>query len=252
MIIILLLLIKSILVYSNEYELINPFSSIKTRNSAILLNSSFFDLGDKIYIDLKSKDKCEYYIGFQFFDDINSISNSNFESKLYLSPISKSDTDYTKGEKYFSLEFQIDKRREYLNKIKGDILYLEYDCRSEVEVINNKYNKKFFLIVVILFLNIICMGIFLVVVIKAVICCLITLNKIENKIDNLKGKNDLNKAQINYKNDIFYSREEIFETQGRIIHIMPSHNLYNNNAHNEYLEKVAKNINQPQIQILES
>ena len=114
-IIILILTIKSIFTSSEKYESFNYYSSIKTNHSILILNSSFFNRSDSIYLSLNSKDKCENYLGFQFFDDYNSISNLTLESKLYISATYKSDNNYIEGKKYFI--FNWNERRFFIFRI---------------------------------------------------------------------------------------------------------------------------------------
>ena len=256
---ILLLFINSILSYPlPSYEIFNTYSSIKTNNSSVLLNTSYFNITDCIYITLKSKNKCENFIGFQFFDDIKSIYNSNFENKLYLTAKTKSDNNFINGKNYFIQEFHIYKRKEYLFKeIKGNLLYLEFNCREEVEIINNKYDRRFLYIIMAYIFSVTGLGIILVVIIKGIFCCLITINIIDKKskkmdrktvLNNIKEMNDINK-NIN----IIYPNQEIVISQGKIIYVFPEPNLYNNNSiinEGKYVNYENNKIQKTKIQIL--
>ena len=109
--------------------------------------------------------------------------------------------------------------------MRGDFLYLEFNCRSEVEVINNKFSQGMFVLAYIYFLMIICIVIFIITIVKSIVECLITLRKIEKKAKDLEknyGVNNTNNIiQMNQQNEIIVS-------EGRIIYIFPKSNLTNN------------------------
>ena len=263
-IIISILFKESISPLPNEDEILDYYSSIKTNYSALIFNSSFFNINNRIYITLKSLNICENYMGFQFFDDINSIFNSTFDSITHITSSMKLDDNLIKEKKYFTQEFHIDKRLEYLNlnKIKGDFLYLEFKCRSEVEVINNKYSIGIIYIGPLFFFVIISLGIFLVIIIKGIICCLITLKMVESKAKKIQRKYVMNKIrkmnENDYQNNLFYPAKEIIVSQGRYIYIFPQNSLVNNNDnyqnnynYNNFIYENEKNEIYPQIQISE-
>ena len=234
-IIISILFKESISPLLNEDEILNHYSSIKTNYSALIFNSSFFNINNRIYITLKSLNICDNYMGFQFFDDINSIFNSTFDSITHITSSMKLDDNLIKEKKYFT---------------------------QEVEVINNKYSFGIIYIGPVFFFVIISLGIFLVIIIKGIICCLITLKMVESKAKKIQRKYVMNKIrkmnENDYQNNLFYPAKEIIVSQGRYIYIFPQNSLVNNNDnyqnnynYNNFIYENEKNEIYPQIQISE-
>ena len=191
-------LIEKIL--SSPKEILNKYSSIKTKYNYIFFNISEFKYEEDIYLTLKSESKCDEMIKYQFIDDIGD----EFDFKYKQKPTSILKKDIFGINKYFSLFFDIIKRKE---NIKGNFLYLEFKCNGEAEVINTKtdYNKKInFNILLIFSISIFLILVF--IIIKEMIFSLIIFLK---KSYRIKKNWELKSNVDNIYNTVYTNRNQI-------------------------------------------
>ena len=191
-------LIEKIL--SSPKEILNKYSSIKTKYNYIFFNISEFKYEEDIYLTLKSESKCDEMIKFQFIDDIGD----EFDFKYKQKPTSILKKDIFGINKYFSLFFDIIKRKE---NIKGNFLYLEFKCNGEAEVINTKtdYNKKINFNILLIFS--ICIFLILIfIIIKEMIFSLIIFLK---KSYRIKKNWELKSNVDNIYNTVYTNRNQI-------------------------------------------
>ena len=191
-------LIEKIL--SSPKEILNKYSSIKTKYNYIFFNISEFKYEEDIYLTLKSESKCDEMIKYQFIDDIGD----EFDFKYKQKPTSILKKDIFGINKYFSLFFDIIKRKE---NIKGNFLYLEFKCNGEAEVINTKtdYNKKINFNILLIFS--ICIFLILVfIIIKEMIFSLIIFLK---KSYRIKKNWELKSNVDNIYNTVYTNRNQI-------------------------------------------
>ena len=191
-------LIEKIL--SSPKEILNKYSSIKTKYNYIFFNISEFKYEEDIYLTLKSESKCDEMIKYQFIDDIGD----EFDFKYKQKPTSILKKDIFGINKYFSLFFDIIKRKE---NIKGNFLYLEFKCNGEAEVINTKtdYNKKINFNILLIFS--ICIFLILVfIIIKEMIFSLIIFLK---KSYRFKKNWELKSNVDNIYNTVYTNRNQI-------------------------------------------
>ena len=191
-------LIEKIL--SSPKEILNKYSSIKTKYNYIFFNISEFKYEEDIYLTLKSESKCDEMIKYQFIDDIGD----EFDFKYKQKPTSILKKDIFGINKYFSLFFDIIKRKE---NIKGNFLYLEFKCNGEAEVINTKtdYNKKINFNILLIFS--ICIFLILVfIIIKEMIFSLIIFLK---KSYRFKKNWELKSNVDNIYNTVYNNRNQI-------------------------------------------
>ena len=191
-------LIEKIL--SSPKEILNKYSSIKTKYNYIFFNISEFKYEEDIYLTLKSESKCDEMIKYQFIEDIGD----EFDFKYKQKPTSILKKDIFGINKYFSLFFDIIKRKE---NIKGNFLYLEFKCNGEAEVINTKtdYNKKINFNILLIFS--ICIFLILVfIIIKEMIFSLIIFLK---KSYRIKKNWELKSNVDNIYNTVYTNRNQI-------------------------------------------
>ena len=191
-------LIEKIL--SSPKEILNKYSSIKTKYNYIFFNISEFKYEEDIYLTLKSESKCDEMIKYQFIDDIGD----EFDFKYKQKPTSILKKDIFGSNKYFSLFFDIIKRKE---NIKGNFLYLEFKCNGEAEVINTKtdYNKKINFNILLIFS--ICIFLILIfIIIKEMIFSLIIFLK---KSYRIKKNWELKSNVDNIYNTVYTNRNQI-------------------------------------------
>ena len=191
-------LIEKIL--SSPKEILNKYSSIKTKYNYIFFNISEFKYEEDIYLTLKSESKCDEMIKYQFIDDIGD----EFDFKYKQKPTYILKKDIFGINKYFSLFFDIIKRKE---NIKGNFLYLEFKCNGEAEVINTKtdYNKKINFNILLIFS--ICIFLILVfIIIKEMIFSLIIFLK---KSYRFKKNWELKSNVDNIYNTVYTNRNQI-------------------------------------------
>ena len=187
-------------ILSSPKEILNKYSSIKTKYNYIFFNISEFKYEEDIYLTLKSESKCDEMIKYQFIDDIGD----EFDFKYKQKPTSILKKDIFGINKYFSLFFDIIKRKE---NIKGNFLYLEFKCNGEAEVINTKtdYNKKINFNILLIFS--ICIFLILVfIIIKEMIFSLIIFLK---KSYRFKKNWELKSNVDNIYNTVYTNRNQI-------------------------------------------
>ena len=231
-------LIEKIL--SSPKEILNKYSSIKTKYNYIFFNISEFKYEEDIYLTLKSESKCDEMIKYQFIDDIGD----EFDFKYKQKPTYILKKDIFGINKYFSLFFDIIKRKE---NIKGNFLYLEFKCNGEAEVINTKtdYNKKINFNILLIFS--ICIFLILVfIIIKEMIFSLIIFLKksyrfkknweLKSNVDNIYNTVYTNRNQIQI--DINFPKEKnMYRSIGK------NENNMNKDYNNNFFFNCNKNCN---------
>lgn len=231
-------LIEKIL--SSPKEILNKYSSIKTKYNYIFFNISEFKYEEDIYLILKSESKCDEMIKYQFIDDIGD----EFDFKYKQKPTSILKKDIFGINKYFSLFFDIIKRKE---NIKGNFLYLEFKCNGEAEVINTKtdYNKKINFNILLIFS--ICIFLILVfIIIKEMIFSLIIFLKksyrfkknweLKSNVDNIYNTVYTNRNQIQI--DVNFPKEKnMYRSIGK------NENNMNKDYNNDFFFNCNKNCN---------
>ena len=231
-------LIEKIL--SSPEEILNKYSSIKTKYNYIFFNISEFKYEEDIYLTLKSESKCDEMIKYQFIEDIGD----EFDFKYKQKPTSILKKDIFGINKYFSLFFDIIKRKE---NIKGNFLYLEFKCNGEAEVINTKtdYNKKINFNILLIFS--ICIFLILVfIIIKEMIFSLIIFLKksyrfkknweLKSNVDNIYNTVYTNRNQIQI--DVNFPKEKnMYRSIGK------NENNMNKDYNNDFFFNCNKNCN---------
>ena len=244
LIILMLLFEKAI---SSPTEILNKFSSIKTKNNHIFFNISEFKYDENIYLALKYEYKCEDYVSYQFLDDINDKLESKFTSR----PEFKLKKD-TFGSNKFSTDFYTLVKRSDLifnlkDYIQGNFLYLEFKCIGEVEIINTKTRYEDFYSNLLLYFMLCLVFIFSFLILKAVVSSIIIIlqNKSDEFIRNWAIRNNI--YDITYINQI---RANMNYPEERIVYVDISQNRFNielNQNNNNSQNNNLRNVNFPQI-----
>ena len=198
LIILFILVVKEI---SSPSEILNKFSSLKTKNNHIFLNISDFKYEENIYLEIKSEYKCEDYISYQFLDEIYDI-NDKLESKFTSKPEFKLKKALFGSNKFSTSFYTIVKRSDLIfnskDYIQGNILYLEFKCIGEVEITNTKTRYEDLYSNLLLYFVLCLFFIFVFLILKAVVYSIIIV---------LKNKSDIiirNWAIQNNVDNIFY------------------------------------------------
>ena len=124
----------------SEEEIIEKYGSIKTKYSSMIINTTDFNLDDDIYLNLNSDSKCDDYLRYQFYDELNEIYNQTSDLKYNMRAGSKAITNYLGSKSYLSLYYTINKNKGVLGNVKGNILYIEFKCEGAVEIKNTREN----------------------------------------------------------------------------------------------------------------
>ena len=125
-------------VISQPDLILNKHFSIRTKNNYFIFNIADFLYNEDIYLTIKSESKCEDIIYYQFYDNIENISMPNTDFKFKEDAYIKEKKNLIKDDEGVSLYFSITKRKDILFNKKGNLLYFEFNCGSEVEIINTK------------------------------------------------------------------------------------------------------------------
>lgn len=211
---------------SFEEEVLERYSSIKTKYSSIIVNTSEFQQGDDIYLALESDSKCDDYIRYQFYDNISNIYNQTSDLKYNMRAGSRAETNVFGKKTHLSLYYTINKKSEVLENIKGNILYIEFKCEGEVEIKNTKKDASVIYGVIGLFICIIFLIIFCFLFIKGClfwICCL----RFCCKRNTMYNRNNFNNIQNlpNFNNRQLYMNQ----IPSRIVNISQEQNIPQNN-----------------------
>ena len=214
------LLIETVI--SKPELILNKFFSIKTKRNYFIFNVDNFLYNEDIYLTIKSKGKCENFIEYQFYDDIEDISIPNVDFKFRTESYLKEKKNYINDEDGVSLYYAITKRKDILFKKKGNLLYFEFNCGSEVEIINTKERHEQPGLVILYYASLSLLIIIFLIIIKGVICSFIEIKKNSYYI-----KKNWNKTQ----SDMRYPKEKIvYVVQDQIINV--NENEKNNNINN--------------------
>ena len=155
----LLLLILNLLLISNvtpyTHEVFDKYSSKKTKNKYIVLDSSGFDVDETIYISLTTRISCKspdlYY---QFYKTIEDKQFLSYKNSVSYSSKSESSVDYT-------YNYKITKQNS-----DNNYLYLESKCIAPLVFENTKHDTS----KVNLIVSIVCSIIVVAIIIITIVC----------------------------------------------------------------------------------
>ena len=216
-------------VKSFEEEILEKYGSIKTKYGSMIVNTSEFQQGDNIYLKLESDSNCDDFIRYQFYDNINNIYNQTSDLKYNMRAGSRAVTNVFGRKTHISLYYTINKNGEFLNNIKGNILYFEFKCEGEVEIKNTKNDSSVIFIFIGLFICILFLIIFCFLFIKGClfwICCLRFCCK-RNTIYNVNNLNNMQNIANSRINQQLYMNQ----IPSRIVNISQEQNIPQNNNH---------------------
>ena len=219
-------------VLSQPELILNKYFSIKTKHNYFIFNIADFLYNEDIYLTIKSKTKCENFIEYQFYDEVSDISIPNPDFKFRTNAYLKEKKNYLNDEDGVSLHFLITKRKDILFKKKGKLLYFEFSCGGEVEIINTKKKQENPLLVII-FYGSICLFITIcLIILKGVICSFIIIMK--NSYYIKKNWKKTTTVDNSNQNEVKYP--------DKIIYVVQDQNMINNNT-NEKKNKININLN---------
>ena len=212
-------------IFSSSEEILNKYSSIITKNNSMIMNITEFKYDENIYLTLKSLQRCVEFIEYQFYDDIEKLYFPDPEFKYTVRPNIKI-KKYIFGPNQNIYYYTIVKRKDILDNLKGNILYLKFNCGGEVEIINTRKEYENLYLKVIIFTSIIMLSIFILIIVIEIIHYFIKVMKnslpehILNLNKNLKYSNKniiINPIEINRK----YPQERVVYVE------VKQPNLYN-------------------------
>ena len=204
------------------------YFSIRTKYNYFIFNVSDFLYDEDIYLTIKSKSKCSYSLDYFFYDNLEEISVPNFDDKFKARPYLVEKNEILGVKQSLSLYFNILKRKDILFRRKGNLLYIEFNCVDEVEIINTKNKKENSLSIALYYFS---FGLFFImcfIIIKAIIYSLIVITKKTYVIKKNWNKNN-NLENIN--NNIFFQHNQNgmnFPIE-RIVYVRQEQNMRNAN-----------------------
>ena len=219
-------------VLSQPELILNKYFSIKTKHNYFIFNIADFLYNEDIYLTIKSKTKCENFIEYQFYDEVSDITIPNPDFKFRTNAYLKEKKNYLNDEDGVSLHFLITKRKDILFKKKGKLLYFEFSCGGEVEIINTKKRQENPLLVIIFYGSICLLITICLIILKGVICSFIIIMK--NSYYIKKNWKKTTTVGNSNQNDAKYP--------GKIIYVVQDQNMINNNT-NEKKNKININLN---------
>jgi len=208
-------------VLSQPELILNKHFSIRTKNNYFIFNIADFLYNEDIYLTIKSESKCEDIIYYQFYDNIENISMPNTDFKFKADAYIKEKKNLIKDDEGISLYFSITKRKDILFNKKGNLLYFEFNCGSEVEIINTKDKHENIISVFLYYVSVFLLLTICLIVIKSIICSLIIITKNSNYIKRSWNDNTT-REYSNNQNGLNIPKE-------RIVYIVQDRNMINVN-----------------------
>ena len=219
-------------VLSQPELILNKYFSIKTKHNYFIFNIADFLYNEDIYLTIKSKTKCENFIEYQFYDEVSDITIPNPDFKFGTNAYLKEKKNYLNDEDGVSLHFLITKRKDILFKKKGKLLYFEFSCGGEVEIINTKKKQENPLLIIIFYGSICLLITICLIILKGVICSFIIIMK--NSYYIKKNCKKTTTVDNSNQNEVKYP--------DKIIYVVQDQNMINNNT-NEKKNKININLN---------
>ncbi len=221
-------------IFSSSEGILNKYSSVKTKNNSIFLNISEFKYDESIYLTINSEKKCDDFLEYLFLDDINN-EKDRLEFKFTVKPEYKLKKDIFGANKYSSWYYNIVKRSDIIfnlkENVKGNLLYLEFNCIGEVEIINTKGGHENISLGLLLYFSLFMLFAFIYIILKSIISsCIIVMKKSYIITKNWEVKNN----KSNYNNPDYINRTPTNKNypKERIIYVEVAQNMYNMNQEN--------------------
>ena len=221
-------------IFSSSEGILNKYSSVKTKNNSIFLNISEFKYDESIYLTINSENKCDDFLEYLFLDDINN-EKDRLEFKFTVKPEYKLKKDIFGANKYSSWYYNIVKRSDIIfnlkENVKGNLLYLEFNCIGEVEIINTKGGHENISLGLLLYFSLFMLFAFIYIILKSIISsCIIVMKKSYIITKNWEVKNN----KSNYNNPDYINRTPTNKNypKERIIYVEVAQNMYNMNQEN--------------------
>ena len=216
-------------IFSSSEGILNKYSSVKTKNNSIFLNISEFKYDESIYLTINSEKKCDDFLEYLFLDDINN-EKDRLEFKFTVKPEYKLKKDIFGANKYSSWYYNIVKRSDIIfnlkENVKGNLLYLEFNCIGEVEIINTKGGHENISLGLLLYFSLFMLFAFIYIILKSIISsCIIVMKKSYIITKNWEVKNN----NYNYNNPPYINRTltNINYPKERIVCVEVAQNMYN-------------------------
>jgi len=216
-------------IFSSSEGILNKYSSVKTKNNSIFLNISEFKYDESIYLTINSEKKCDDFLEYLFLDDINN-EKDRLEFKFTVKPEYKLKKDIFGANKYSSWYYNIVKRSDIIfnlkENVKGNLLYLEFNCIGEVEIINTKGGHENISLGLLLYFSLFMLFAFIYIILKSIISsCIIVMKKSYIITKNWEVKNN----NGNYNNPPYINRTltNINYPKERIVCVEVAQNMYN-------------------------
>ena len=167
-------------IFSSSEGILNKYSSVKTKNNSIFLNISEFKYDESVYVTINSENKCDDFLEYLFLDDINDIEE-RIEFKYTIKPKYKLKKDIFRANKYSSWYYDLVKRSDIIfnlkENVKGNLLYLEFNCIGEVEIINTKSGYVNVSLGLLLYFSLFMLFAFIYIILKSIISSIIIVMK---------------------------------------------------------------------------
>ena len=108
-------------------EVLKKNDNKKIYDNHIVFESKEFAVEDKMYFTIKSECDCDDYLYYKYYDNLEDI-NDYINPTLYISHKSETATRVNGNIKSLTRKFTIKKKKEDLSNLRGDYLYLKYNC----------------------------------------------------------------------------------------------------------------------------
>ena len=227
-------------IFSSPDVIPSRYFSIKTKYDYFIFNVSEFLYDEDIYLTIKSKSKCSYSLDYFFYDNLEEISVPNFDDKFKERPYLVEKNELFGVKKSLSLHFNLVKRKDILFKKKGNLLYLEFNCVDEVEIINTKNKQESAFSIALFYFSLGLLFTFCFIIIKAFICSIIVITK---KTYVVKKNWDKNSNLDNINNNIFFrhNQNRMNYPIERIVYVRQEQNMISTNSNDRNIYNNSNN-----------
>ena len=199
-------------------EILQKYGSIKTYGDHIVFESNDFSIGEKMYFSFKTVSDWNEYLYYQYYDNIDDINYSIYPTH-YVRYDYQSSVTVNGVLQSLTRHFIIEKKREDLNGLNGNYLYLQFNCIGSVEIENTKGSGKSTIIIIVI---VIIVAVIVIIIIFIVIfCCCCKKARALNRLSNIQ-------ENYSYQVNPYYPQMPIYPQYGNNAMVYQVHNPISN------------------------
>ena len=163
----IIIILFFLIVKSSSFQILKKYGKVENTDGKVIFESKDFSAGDKMYFAIKVNGECRNHLEYKYYSTSEEPSIS-FTTDYYVSSKASSTTSVkgrvTSTKQYFTIE----KKSEEYGDSDGSYLYLEINCKGNIDFENTEKDGATEIIIIV----IVVLVVFLVVVgIVIGVCC---------------------------------------------------------------------------------